>query len=117
MDLALGPLPVFDREGIKRQVSHAEFPGGLDDIADRLGPGAMALDADHVLGFGPPSVAIHDDGHVLGNFPKFKGLRGAHGFERSDDLSSPKISNDKHCGYDRNSPPRKTVTVIVVIGL
>ncbi len=47
------------------------FAGGLDDVADRSRRRcAMALDADHVLGLGPAAVAIHDDGHMLGDFPQ-----------------------------------------------
>jgi len=51
------PFPVFNREGVERQVFHAEFPGGLDDFAHRFRASSMALDADQVPGLGPSAVA------------------------------------------------------------
>ena len=63
-DLGRRALPVLDRERVKRQHLETETRGGLDRVADRIDPGAMALDARQVTLRGPAAVAVHDDGDV-----------------------------------------------------
>jgi hypothetical protein len=99
VDFGLGPLPVLDGEGVKGEVLNAELAGGLDDVAHRFSARAMALDADHVLGLCPASVAVHDDGDVLGNFPKFVGGGGAHVFVATSEKEPPLVSGGYPGGY------------------
>jgi hypothetical protein len=62
----LGPIPVLDRKGVEREILDAKFAGDLDDGARGLGTLAVALDTGQVTLLRPPTVAVHDDGNVLG---------------------------------------------------
>ncbi len=63
-DLALGPLPVLDREGVEGQHLEAEAGRGLDGVAHGLDAGAVALDPVLAAQLGPAPVAVHDDRDV-----------------------------------------------------
>ena len=63
-DLALRALPVLDREGVEREHLEPEACRGLDRVAHRLDPGAVALDAVLLAQLRPAPVAVHDDRDV-----------------------------------------------------
>ena len=72
-DLGLGTAEVvFKREGVKGEPGKVNAGGGLDDILDRLGALLMAEEALEGAFAGPPAVAVHDDGYMLGDLGRVK---------------------------------------------
>ena len=63
--LVLGPVPVLGGKGVEREIFDAEFAGGADDFARRIGATPVPLDAGQMPCPGPAAVAVHDDGNVL----------------------------------------------------
>src|SRR5262245_17918240 len=63
-DLARRPLPVLDRERVKRQDADTQARSRFDRITHRVDAGAMTFDAWQVTLRSPSAVAVHDDGDV-----------------------------------------------------
>ena len=57
---------VFQRKGVKREPGQADARGGFRDQLDALGALLVAEKALERTLAGPAAVAVHDDGHVLG---------------------------------------------------
>jgi hypothetical protein len=69
-DLGTRTFPVFGGERVESQVRNSEFSAGLSHSADRLDPLAVPFDAWKSALLRPTTVAIHDDGDMLGErFP------------------------------------------------
>ena len=69
-DLVVGAGPVLAAERVDREHRDAAPDRVLEEAADRLDPGRMAVEVRQVPGAGPAAVAVHDDrdvpGQVLG---------------------------------------------------
>jgi len=67
VDLGAGAAQaVFQGEGVKRQPGQADTGGGLSHQLNALGALLMANKALHRAAAGPAAIAVHDDGHMLG---------------------------------------------------
>src|SRR5690606_17728410 len=58
------PLPVFRREGVKRQERNAKFAAGRDRGAHGIGAAPVACHPRQAARASPAAIAIHDDGDV-----------------------------------------------------
>jgi hypothetical protein len=66
-DLGAGPAQiVFERKGVEREPGQADAGGGLRDQLHALGALLVAQKALERAAAGPAAVAVHDDGHMLG---------------------------------------------------
>lgn len=65
-EFAWGAFPVFAGEAVEGELPESEPGGFFDHAADRLDTAAVTFDAWETSALGPASVAIHDDGDVLG---------------------------------------------------
>ena len=57
---------VFERKGVQREPGQTDARCGLSDQLNALGPLLVALEPLEQPVAGPAAIAIHDDGHVLG---------------------------------------------------
>lgn len=64
--LRLGPVPVLCGEGIEREILHAQPCAFGGDTPYGVHAGLMTVAAVLASLCGPPPVAVHDDGNVLG---------------------------------------------------
>src|SRR5712691_1954939 len=64
--LVLGPRPVLGGEGVEEQKAQAQLLGGAEHGAGGLDTLAVAGHAWKTPARGPASVAVHDDGDVVG---------------------------------------------------
>ncbi len=67
-DFLLGPLPVFDGEGVEREDLDSKFSAGLGDLPDGIGPLGVALDPVQGFFLCPSAVPIHNDRNMVGHF-------------------------------------------------
>jgi hypothetical protein len=65
-DLFLGAGPIFFGKGVQGQMMDTHGAGLCDDVMRRVRAGSVAGASIQTLPFRPPSVAIHDDGHMFG---------------------------------------------------
>ena len=65
-NFAGGAAPVLTAEGVDGQPGDASLDGGLHRAADGAGALAMAGDARQAARLCPATVAVHDNGHVVG---------------------------------------------------
>jgi aminoglycoside phosphotransferase len=65
-DLVGRALPVLGGEGVDGEPLDAEVERALDRVEQRLLAGGVALGALQPAFAGPPAVAVHDDGDVVG---------------------------------------------------
>ena len=72
-NLFLGASPVLGGEGVEGEVLDAVFGEAVNDGADVGDTSAMALETGQVAALGPSSIAIHDYGHVTGNWSEGRG--------------------------------------------
>jgi hypothetical protein len=66
-DLVGRPPPVLGREGVEREMRHAEVGAGLDDAGHPARARHMSGDAAEAPRGRPPPVAVHDDPDVEGS--------------------------------------------------
>ena len=64
VDFRLGTTPVFRRKGKNRECGKTQFAGAAHDLLQGLDALAVPFGAGQKTLFGPPSVAVHDDGDV-----------------------------------------------------
>ena len=64
--LGFGPTPVFRREGKEREIAYSAIAGRAHGLAHGLHTAAMPHHARKTALLCPASIAIHDDGDVLG---------------------------------------------------
>ena len=66
-DLGAGPAQiVLERKGVKRQPGQADARGGFSHQLHALGALLVAEEPLERAAAGPAAVAVHDDGHMLG---------------------------------------------------
>ncbi len=65
-NLARRPFPILVGESVERKIRYAEVDRSLDGPSNRLGAALMARRSRQIARLGPSSVAVHDDGHMLG---------------------------------------------------
>ena len=65
-DLVVRAGPVLAAEGVQGEDPDAATDGVLEDLADGLDPGGVAVDLGLIALARPTAVAVHDDRHVLG---------------------------------------------------
>ena len=66
-DLIFGPLPVLRGKRVDGQIAHPKIRRAANGLSHRLDAGLMALQAVQRTLFRPAPVAVHDDGHRLGD--------------------------------------------------
>jgi len=74
-DLVDRALPVLRRERVQRQRLDPELARRARDVADRVRPEPVALDARQPAPLGPATVAIHDDADVTRQSARLGGHR------------------------------------------
>ena len=60
----LGPVPIFDREGVQREIFDVDLARRTHHRAHGLGAMPMAFDTRQTSLFRPAPIAVHDDGHM-----------------------------------------------------
>ena len=70
-----GAVPVFGAEGVEREELDSHVGAGCSDFAHSHHALLVSHAAVQSAGFGPASVAVHDDGDVLGNACHVKRFR------------------------------------------
>jgi hypothetical protein len=63
-----GAAPVFRRKGKKGEIGNTDLPGRSDDSPDRFGPLLMAGYPVQRASGSPPSVPVHNDSQMPGEF-------------------------------------------------
>jgi hypothetical protein len=64
LHLGLRPMPIIRRERVERETADSDLIRALNDAASRHDPCAMTRRARQSAPLRPPSVAVHDDGHM-----------------------------------------------------
>ena len=65
-----GPAPVLGREGVEGELPDAQIARLLDHAAHGLHSGPVTGAHRQVAATSPATVAVHDDGHVVGLGPR-----------------------------------------------
>ena len=66
-DLLGGALPVLGGKCIDAQIGNTHFDGSLDDIEEGILATCVTVSTLKTSLLGPTSIAVHDDGDVLGD--------------------------------------------------
>lgn len=73
VDFVFAPLEVLDAEGVDGDVFHAAFVTHLQHPRERFKAHVVPFDGLDLVTASPASVAVHDEGDVLGDGAAFEG--------------------------------------------
>lgn len=79
------PVPIFRGEGEQGNIVYSMFCQAPDNLANVLRSSAVPGDPGEPSLLGPPAVAIHNDGHMIGDGDD---LRLGHGITQKGEMQT-----------------------------